>query len=43
MTYRPSRGALMAKRSTQLWTVLLATINVAIAGSISLVLAAILR
>jgi hypothetical protein len=33
----------MAKRSTQLWTVLLTTINVAIAGSISLVVAAILR
>lgn len=33
----------MARRSTQVWTALLATINIAIAGSLSLVVAALLR
>lgn len=43
MRSRLSQGAVLAARSTRMWTALLATINVAMAGALSLVILAIVR
>lgn len=43
MTSRLSPGAAIAARSTRMWTTLLAALNVAMAGALSLVVLAILR
>jgi hypothetical protein len=43
MGSRLSQGAVIATRSTRMWTTLLAAINVAMAGSLSLVILAIVR